>query len=1246
MLKKLKIPLIMASALLSTSAIVYLIAFSQRDLKETSLLTTLIVLVLGFSYLVIYRNSQEINMVQSKVRFWKEKAIFEEEAKRSKNYLETILNNSSDLICLVKRDGTLGYVNPASENMLGYSPEELRGENLLELVTEHQQELVKRKWKEMNETIKSGTFEANFMKKEGSEFYCHASYSYVQKYDEFLFTLKDVTEQKKLEEKVSAIHGLNRALITLQDPEEIVNAALETAQKILNFEFCDFLLFDEKTNELIIVGNRGESPNSKGQRIPLYADIKITKAFDCAREAISMTLGDDMGEYVPTSFQEDTTLTIPVMTKDKVVGMLYLKTEEDQDLVNNAHMLLSEMASQTAVAIENVQLNKSILESEEKYRSLVDNIGIGITLISPNMEILSLNNQMMNWFPDIHPDGKPLCYQAYFNPPRDQKCAECPTYKALQDGKIYEAVIDIPGADGFRNYRIVATPIKDETGEIVAAIEMVQDITKHEKMEKALKESEQRFRTIFDCSNDGILLTFLESKKFYTGNNTICQMLGYNLEEIKEMQVSDIHPEEDLPAILDQFEKQASGETSLAKDVPVKRQDGSLFYANINSVSVTLEGVTYLLSSFRDVTEIKRIEDFIKKGKKEWERTFDTVPDLIALIDKEHKITRLNKGMADRLGMNYQEAIGKHCYELIHGTNEPPDACPHAQLMRDGQEQQAEIHSNRLGGDFLVTTTPLYGDQEEMIGSVHVAHNITERKKAEEALKESEEKYRGVVEASLIGVFIIRNGIIKFVNNRLCHMLGYSEDEIVERLGLLDLVHADDRSFAQKSLEDLSNGISKTTEVELKAMKKGGEALSVRILARTVNYKEQPVIIGSLLDLSKEKALELQLIRSQKMESLGQLAGGIAHDFNNILGILAGSLDILQNHAVDEKLKNLATMAMDTVERGSDIVKRLILFGKPEETELVPVSLPLVIDESIRILEHTLEKNIYIKKNIDDPNAVIMGNKEQLLQVLLNICVNARDAMPAGGVLDIRLETTDESYLKERFTDVKEKEYIALHLTDNGLGMDENTKDHMFDPFFTTKEREKVTGLGLSIVHGIVNRHNGLIDVQSSPGHGTTFSIFLPLAPLPERSSLATQEKSEVKGGEEKILIVEDEENLRQVLRELLQPLGYEVLEAQDGAEAMDLFKEKAPWIDLVILDLGLPGISGELVFREMTEIKPEANILIASGYLDHSMKSELYKSGVKEFIQKPYSLKDVALTVRRVLDSRQRETADTPQMI
>ncbi len=1246
MLNKLKIPLIMASALLSISAIVYLIAFSPRDLKETSLLTTLIVLVLAFSYLVIYRNSQEINLVQSKVKFWKEKAIFEEEAKRSKNYLETILNNSSDLICLVKRDGTLGYVNPASENMLGYSPEELRGKNLLELVTERQRELVERKWKEMNETIKSGTFEANFVKKEGSEFYCFASYSYVQKYDEFLFTLKDVTEQKLLEEKVSAIHSLNRALITIQDPEEIVSTALETAKKILDFEFCDFLLFDEKANELVIVGNIGNSPNSKGQRIPLHADIKITKAFDCAKEAISMTLGDDMGEYVPTSFQEDTTLTIPVMTKDKVVGMLYLKTEEDQDLVNNAHMLLSELGSQTAVAIENVQLNKSILESEEKYRNLVDNIGIGIAMISPNMEILSLNNQMMNWFPNIHPERAPFCYQAYFNPPRDIMCEDCPAHKAMKDGKIYESVIDIPGEDGFRNYRIVATPIRDENGEIIAAIEMVQDITEHEKMEKALKESEQRFRTIFDCSNDGILLTYLESKKFYTGNNKICQMLGYSLDEIKEMGVSDIHPEEDLPDILNQFEKQATGEISLVKDLPVKRQDGSIFYANINSVPITLEGITYLLSSFRDVTEIKRIEDLIKKGKKEWERTFDTVPDLIALIDKEHRITRLNKAMADHLGMNYQEAIGKHCYELIHGTHEPPDYCPHAHLMRDGREQQAEIHSNRLGGDFLVTTTPLYGDQEAMIGSVHVAHNITERKRAEKALKESEEKYRGVVEASLIGVFIIRNGIIKFVNNRLCHILGYREDEIVERLGLLDLVHVNDRSFAQKNIEDLLNGRSKTTEVELKAIKRGGEELPVRILARAVNYQDKPTIIGSLLDLSNEKALELQLIRSQKMESLGQLAGGIAHDFNNILGILAGSLDILQNHATDEKLKNLATMAMDTVERGSDIVKRLILFGKPEETELVPVSLPLIIDESIRILEHTLEKNIYIKKDIDDPNAVIMGNKEQLLRVLLNICVNARDAMPAGGVLDIRLETTDESNLKERFTDVKEKEYIALHIADNGLGMDENTEEHMFDPFFTTKERGKETGLGLSIVHGIVNRHNGLIDVKSSPGHGTTFSIYLPLAPLPERASVTPQEKAEVKGGKEKILIVEDEERMRQILRELLQPLGYEVLEARDGAEAVDLFKEKAPWIDLVILDLGLPGISGELVFREMREIKANANILIASGYLEHSMKSELYKSGVKEFIQKPYSLKDVALTVRKVLDSHQRETTEIPQMV
>ncbi len=484
----------MASALLSISAIVYLIAFSQRDLKETSLLTTLIVLILSFSYLVIYRNSQEISIEQSKVRYWQENAILEEEAKRSKNYLETILHNSSDLICLAKRDGALEYVSLASEEMLGYSPEELQGKNLLELVSEDQKDLVNRKLKEMNETHRSGTFEVKFLKENGSEFYALASYSYVQKYDEFLYILKDITEQKKLEEKVSTIHSLNRALITMQDTEEIVAAALETAKKILDFEFCDFLLFDEKTNELVIVDNMGESPNSKGQRIPLNADIKITKAFDFVREAISMTLGDDMGEYVPTSFQEDTTLTIPVMTKDKAIGMLYLKTEVNRDLINNAHMLLSELASQTAIAIENVQLKKFALESEEKYRSIVDNIGIGIALISPEMEILSLNNQMRNWFPHIDPEGKPPCYQSYFDPPKEQKCKDCPTYKTLQDGKIYEAVIEIPGKNGFRDYRIVAAPIRNEMGEVIAAIEMVQKITEHEKREKAPNKSKVKSR--------------------------------------------------------------------------------------------------------------------------------------------------------------------------------------------------------------------------------------------------------------------------------------------------------------------------------------------------------------------------------------------------------------------------------------------------------------------------------------------------------------------------------------------------------------------------------------------------------------------------------------------------------------------------------------------------------------------------------------------------------------------------------
>ncbi|MEW5806361.1 MAG: PAS domain S-box protein [Acidobacteriota bacterium] len=831
------------------------------------------------------------------------------------------------------------------------------------------------------------------------------------------------------------------------------------------------------------------------------------------------------------------------------------------------------------------------------------------------------------------------------------------------------------------------------------------------------------------------------------------------------------------------------------------------------------EAIEVLSIAIVEALNRKEIEEKISTAKKEWEETFDAVNDLVAILDKNHKIKRINKAMADRLGLNYKDAIDLSCYELFHGTKEPPSNCPYEQMLKDGRQHQAEIHEKRLGGDFIISVSPFYGEEGQIVGAVHVAHDITERVKAERALQqkativqllqeiavasnmastieeamqttldkvcvytgwpighvfmhsadssgelvstklwhldnperfetlckvtmdmrfppgvglpgrvlasrkpswiidvtqdsnfpraqlakdigvkagfafpvmvrtdvvavleffseeavepdesllevmaqigiqlgrvverkqgeqallESEEKYRAAVEESLLGVYIIQDGFFRFVNKRFCDLLGYSYDEVVDKLGPIDLTLPADRKIVQKKIEDRLNGLIKTAEYELRAIKKNGEILLIKVLGSIATYRGRPAIIGTMLDLSKEKLLELQLMRAQKMESLGQLAGGIAHDFNNILGIISGSLEIFQNKAFPEDCKKIIAMAKNATERGSEIVKRLLLFSRNEEVKLIPLSLPMVIDETISILEHTIERNITIEKNIDDSNTFILGNKEQFLQALLNICMNARDAMPSGGTIKIILEKAKAGDLKQKLPAMEDKNFCALHISDTGIGMDEWIQEHIFDPFFTTKEKGKGTGLGLSIVHGIIKNHKGFIDVTSSRGRGTTFTIYLPVVSLPAEIVM-TEEETKIKGGHERILVVEDEEFLREILKEELLSLGYEVIEASNGFEALAIFKDRFLSIDLIILDIGMPGMTGDIIFSKLKEIDPEVHVMIASGYLEIPKRNQLKQLGVKEFIQKPYTLKEVALAVRKILDDSQGKMTEVP---
>ncbi len=389
------------------------------------------------------------------------------------------------------------------------------------------------------------------------------------------------------------------------------------------------------------------------------------------------------------------------------------------------------------------------------------------------------------------------------------------------------------------------------------------------------------------------------------------------------------------------------------------------------------------------------------------------------------------------------------------------------------------------------------------------------------------------------------------------------------------------------------------------------------------------------IDITERKELEQQLLQAVKMESLGTLAGGIAHDFNNILGIILGHTNLIPYYSKEpDKLTESINTIKQATQRGADLVKQLLTFARKAETVSRPLKLNDVIDETVRLLKSTFPKNIEIDFEADGELPLMMGDVTQIQQVLINLSINARDALQDGGQIRISSQLADPGELKRKHPDAREKEYILMKVSDNGKGMSDETLNKIFEPFFTTKDIGKGTGLGLSLVYSIVKNHKGYIEVYSHPGKGTEFWMYFPV----EKGETMQSDRMEKKNrqevnGEESILIIEDESMIRDLLSGQLTPLGYKVITAPGGKQGIKIFQDSYKNIDLVILDLGLPELKGQEVFVKIKETDPSVRIIVASGFVTPEIKQQLLREGVKRVIQKPYEIPDMILEIRNVLD-------------
>jgi PAS domain S-box-containing protein len=695
---------------------------------------------------------------------------------------------------------------------------------------------------------------------------------------------------------------------------------------------------------------------------------------------------------------------------------------------------------------------------------------------------------------------------------------------------------------------------------------------------------------------------------------------------------------------------------------------------------------------FHEVTEKRRAQEALRRAKEEWERTFDSVPDLIAILDNEHRIVRANRAMAERLGLTPEECVGLICFQCVHNTEQPPEFCPHAQTMRDGLEHVAEVHEDNLGGDFLVSTTPLRDERGRMVGSAHVARDITARKRAEERIRhqnavlegvnrilrealttESEEELGGVCLAVAEEVTQSKLGFVGEIgpSGRLdaiaigdfgweaCGIGTPGQHELpkgFEIHGLYGRVILGGEGFFTNDPASHPDSIGTPeghpalTAFLGVPLKHDGKTMGmIGVGNREGGYSPQDLeslealalaVVQVFMRKRAERAVragEERLRQAQKMESIGLLAGGVAHDFNNLLTSIMGNASLLQEEVLEESREKLSALLLAT-DKAADLTRQLLAYAGKGRFVVETLNLSRIVREMTDLLRASIPRKVAIKLALKPDLPGILADRGQMQQIVMNLVINAAEAIGAdqSGTVSVatrarEVSETDRILDEATAHPLAPGSYVCFEVADTGCGMDSQTRKKIFDPFFTTKFIGR--GLGLAALAGIVQQHSGAIELETSPGRGATFRIFLPAvaadgAPRPDAPQPELR-------GQGTILVVDDEASVREVVLGTLQRYGYRVLEASDGSEAVRVFEEHAGEIGLVLLDLTMPVVGGDEVIGALKARRADVSVIVMSGYGESEVAEKFAGQDVSGFLQKPFTAARLAEVVKKALTDR-----------
>ncbi|MEJ2155288.1 MAG: PAS domain S-box protein [Desulfobacteraceae bacterium] len=794
------------------------------------------------------------------------------------------------------------------------------------------------------------------------------------------------------------------------------------------------------------------------------------------------------------------------------------------------------------------------------------------------------------------------------------------TKNFTKDGRIIDIRVDW-------NYQ------RDDNGRVMGFTSVITDITDKLAGNRALMESELRYRAIFEGSREGILLADIDTYQFRVVNPAICKFLGYRPEELKQMSVPDIHPEPDRKWILENFQRQASDDRFLAEQIPCLRKDGRIVYADIRSASIEIKGRRYLVGFFADVTDHLKVKNELNEQVAFLQTLVDTLPHPIFYKDTQGRYLGCNKSFETYIGMPREELIGKTVYDIA--PKELADIYFEADnsLFSSPNHQIYEADVRYADGTLrsvIFNKAIFFRKDGSPGGLVGAMVDITKRKKAE---AERLLLAKAIEQSPELVIITDLEGRIHYVNAAFERISGYLRSEVIGLTPAILKSGEHDEQHYKTLWQNLKAG--DLWSGRMTNRRKDGSLFEVEATIIPVHRFNGKVTdyLSVERDISRELLREKQMQQAQKMEAIGTLAAGIAHDFNNILAAIVGYTDITL-HGIPKDSPHRAHLkkVLKAGDRAKSLVNQILAFSRSDEKETRPVVLQIILKEVMKLLKATLPSTISIQANLNS-DAAIMANPTQIHQVIMNLCTNASYAMREnGGALSVILEpyTLDNAHPIGNET-LEAGEYVRLVVEDTGEGIPPDSVERIFDPFYTTKKPGEGTGMGLAVVHGIVTECGGTIQVHSESGRGSSFEILLPVIDGETDSDVADDRPVPV--GHERILFVDDESFIVDIGVQILKTLGYKVTGVTDSKEALAYFTRSPENFDLVITDMTMPHMTGDLLGQKMLALRPDIPIIITTGYSEKLNEASIRSLGFSGIAYKPLIIKELATIVRQTLD-------------